>query len=140
MEQLINIKQSWWPRDITKWKAYTLLRLFPVAKSVIVRILLAIVASQNWHLHELDIKNAFLHGHSKEEIYMEAPEGYSVPKDNVCKLKRSLYGLKRASREHGVHKQIEDFGLSESNMTTVLQIGLLWKLKPTLILFSLSKI
>ena len=61
-----------------------------------VRTILAIAASQSWQLHQMDVKNAFLHGDLQEEIYMKLPSGMtnSSPHD-VCKLKRSLYGLKQ---------------------------------------------
>ena len=64
-----------------------------------VRTILAIAASQSWQLHQMDVKNVFLHGDLQEEIYMKLPSGMtnSSPHD-VCKLKRSLYGLKQASR------------------------------------------
>lgn len=71
----------------------------PVAKMTMVRTILAIAASQSWQLHQMDVKNVFLHGDLQEEIYMKLPSGItnSTPHD-VCKLKRSLYGLKQASR------------------------------------------
>ncbi|KAL0423871.1 UNVERIFIED_CONTAM: hypothetical protein Sradi_0921900 [Sesamum radiatum] len=64
----------------------------PVAKAVIVRILLFVASAKNWPIHQLDINNAFLHGFLDEDIYMTPPEGYSVALGQVCKLKRSLYG------------------------------------------------
>ncbi|GAB2270443.1 hypothetical protein Dimus_038847 [Dionaea muscipula] len=71
----------------------------PVAKLTIVRILLALVASQDWILHQMDVKNDFLHGYLNEEVYMKPPPGLSLPKLGlVCKLKRSLYGLKQDPR------------------------------------------
>ncbi|KOM49185.1 hypothetical protein LR48_Vigan08g001200 [Vigna angularis] len=59
-------------------------------------------AIRQWPLHQLDIKNAFLHGDLEEEIYMEQPPGFSCVAQGesklVCKLRRSLYGLKQSPR------------------------------------------
>lgn len=80
----------------------------PVAKMTIVRVLIAIVASQGWTLGQLDITNAFLHGDLHEEAYMQIPLGFhntcsqqssSSPTPMVCKLLNSLYGLKQAPRQ-----------------------------------------
>jgi len=64
-------------------------------------VLLAIVAHQNLELEQLDVKTAFLHGELKEEIYMTQPDGFQCPgkEDYVCKLKKSLYGLKQSPRQ-----------------------------------------
>ena len=73
----------------------------PVVKMTTIRMVLGIVASEDLHLEQLDVKIAFLHGDLKEDIYMVQPEGFQVAgKENlVCKLKRSLYGLKQAPRQ-----------------------------------------
>jgi hypothetical protein len=71
----------------------------PVAKMTTICTILAIAASQNWDLHQMDMKNAFLHGDLKEDLYMRPPAGLlSTPTSAVCKLRRSLYGLKQAPR------------------------------------------
>ncbi|MCO5612936.1 hypothetical protein L7F22_067209 [Adiantum nelumboides] len=72
----------------------------PVAKMAIVRTVIAVAASKGWLLHQMDVKNAFLHGDLQEEVYMEQPQGYEDVKHlgYVCKLKKALYGLKQAPR------------------------------------------
>ncbi|KAL0386347.1 UNVERIFIED_CONTAM: Retrovirus-related Pol polyprotein from transposon RE1 [Sesamum latifolium] len=69
-----------------------------------------------WPVHQVDINNAFLHGFLDEDIYMQAPAGYVVPKGKVCKLKRSLYGLKQASREWNLEltSKLLAFGFHQS--------------------------
>ena len=73
----------------------------PVVKHSSIRILLALVAQLNLELAQLDVKTAFLHGDLNEEIYMTQPEGYKVDgkEDWVCKLSKSLYGLKQSPRQ-----------------------------------------
>ncbi|KAJ4711012.1 Retrovirus-related Pol polyprotein from transposon TNT 1-94 [Melia azedarach] len=73
----------------------------PVVRHTSIRVLLAIVAHQDLELEQLDMKTAFLHGELEEEIYMTQPDGFQVSgkEDYVCKLKKSLYGLKQSPRQ-----------------------------------------
>ncbi|KAL0457111.1 UNVERIFIED_CONTAM: Retrovirus-related Pol polyprotein from transposon RE1 [Sesamum latifolium] len=89
----------------------------PVAKPVTVRLLLAIAAARNWEIHQLDVNNAFLHGRLDEEIFMTPPEGYQVAPGSVCRLTRSLYGLKQASQQWNQEftSQLLRFGFSQSS-------------------------
>lgn len=72
----------------------------PVAKIDTIRVLFSIAANQGWELHQFDVKNVFLHGDLHEEVYMEAPPGFSNDFDvgEVCRLKKALYGLKQSPR------------------------------------------
>nr|AAT01387.1 putative polyprotein [Oryza sativa Japonica Group]AAT44170.1 putative polyprotein [Oryza sativa Japonica Group] len=77
-----------------------------------IRTFFSIVAMHDLELEQLDVKTAFLHGELEEEIYMDQPEGFIVPgkEDYVCKLKRSLYGLKQSPRQW--YKRFDSFMLS----------------------------
>lgn len=68
---------------------------------VTVRALLALAVHNNSFLEQMDVNNAFLHGDLLEEIYMTIPQGYSdsLPPNSMCKLNKSLYGLKQANRQ-----------------------------------------
>eukprot|EP00253_Pinus_taeda_P036031 PITA_36031 len=63
-----------------------------------IHLALAIATAQGWEVHQMDVKNAFLHGDLSEEIYMEQPHGFIQDSSLVCRLKKSLYGLKQAPR------------------------------------------
>ncbi|GJV60784.1 retrovirus-related pol polyprotein from transposon TNT 1-94 [Tanacetum coccineum] len=62
---------------------------------------MALVAHYDLELHQIDVKTAFLNGDLHEDVYMTQPKGFMVEgkEHMVCKLKRSIYGLKQASRQ-----------------------------------------
>ena len=72
-----------------------------VVKMTSIRTVLSIVATEDLHLEQLDVKTTFLHGDLDEEIYMAQPRGFEVKGKEylVCRLKKSLYGLKQAPRQ-----------------------------------------
>ena len=69
-----------------------------MAKINSIRVLLSLAASLGWQLQQLDVKNAFLNRDLKEEVYMDPPPGFESEYgiEKVCKVKRSLYGLKQS--------------------------------------------
>ncbi|XP_021321359.1 uncharacterized protein LOC110437291 [Sorghum bicolor] len=72
----------------------------PVVKPTTVRTVLSLALTRGWPVHQLDVKNAFLHGVLTETVYCSKPAGFvdsSCP-DIVCRLKKSLYSLKQAPR------------------------------------------
>ncbi|CAI7852486.1 unnamed protein product [Closterium sp. NIES-54] len=69
----------------------------PVGSYVTARVLLAITAALDLDLMQLDVKNAFLHGVLDRDLYMEQPSYYEDGSPRVCKLVKSLYGLKQST-------------------------------------------
>ncbi|GJY44755.1 retrotransposon protein, putative, ty1-copia subclass [Tanacetum coccineum] len=90
----------------------------PVADIRAIRILIAIAAFYDYEIWQMDVKTAFLNGYLNEEVYMEQPEGFVSQKfpNRVCKLKRSIYGLKQASRQWNKRfdDEIKKFGFSQN--------------------------
>ncbi|CAM8951239.1 unnamed protein product [Rhodiola kirilowii] len=68
----------------------------PVAHMTTICTLLLVASVREWSISQLDVKNAFLNGELREEVYMRPPPGYSIPDGMVLHLCRSLYGLKQA--------------------------------------------
>ena len=66
-----------------------------------IRMVIAIAALRNLEIHQMDVKIAFLNGELDEEIYMEQPEEFCAigQEKKVCKLVKSLYGLKQALKQ-----------------------------------------
>ena len=85
----------------------------PVAKFPSIRALIAIGNYLDLEIHQMDVKTAFLNGELEEEIYMSPPDGIS--KKGICKLNRTLYGLKQSPRMW--NKKIDDFLVSKQRFT-----------------------
>jgi len=98
----------------------------PVARLTTFRTLLAIINERNLHAFQLDVKNAFLHGRIKEEIYMKLPLGFTNQENKVCKLKKALYGLKQAPRawNETFDKAMKELKFRQSEVDKCLYI---WK-------------
>lgn len=90
----------------------------PVAKMTTVCCLLTVAIAKGWELHQMDVSNAFLHGDLEEEVYMQVSNGYDTPKAGmVCRLRKSLYGLKQASRNwySKLSQALIEYGFQESH-------------------------
>ena len=98
----------------------------PVVKPVTVRVILSLALSQNWPIHQLDVKNAFLHGTLTETVYCVQPSGFvdSSRPDMVCRLNKSLYGLKQAPRtwHHRFASYLSSIGFVETKSDSSLFI------------------
>ena len=72
----------------------------PIARLTTIRVLLSLAASYGLIVHQMDVKTAFLNRELEEEIYMDQPDGFVVKGEerSVCKLLKSLYGLKQAAK------------------------------------------
>jgi hypothetical protein len=89
----------------------------PVAKLVTVRILLALANQFNLYVEQMDVKTAFLNGVLEEVIYMKQPEEFQKNESNlVCKLQKSLYGLKQSPRSwnNRFHNFVVQLGFKRS--------------------------
>ncbi|KAK1594679.1 hypothetical protein QYE76_008255 [Lolium multiflorum] len=72
----------------------------PVVKPGTIRTVLQLAVSRAWPVHQMDVSNAFLHGHLEEQVFCQQPTGFvdTTHPGHVCLLSRSLYGLKQAPR------------------------------------------
>ncbi|XP_019177741.1 PREDICTED: uncharacterized protein LOC109172946 [Ipomoea nil] len=89
-----------------------------VTRMTTIRTFLALVVARGWDIQQLDLNNSFLHGDLEEEVYMVLPPGFQTSKSNqVCRLLRSLYGLKQESRQWNAKltKALQDNGFHQSS-------------------------
>lgn len=91
----------------------------PVVRYDSLRTLLALIAHEDLEMIQFDVKTVFLYGELKEDIFMKIPEGLNIgsaSKESVCKLQKSLYGLKQASRcwNEKFSSFLRQFNFSES--------------------------
>ena len=98
---LERYKARWVLRGFTQRPGVGFAETFsPVVKPATVRTVLSLALSRRWPIHQLDVKNAFLHGTLTETVYFMQASGFedSTHPDFVCRLNKSLHGLKEATR------------------------------------------
>ncbi|RVW66755.1 Retrovirus-related Pol polyprotein from transposon RE2 [Vitis vinifera] len=107
-----------------RW-VYTV-KVGPDGQIASVRLLLSMAAMRSWPLYQLDIKNVFLHGDLAEEVYMEQPPGFVAQGESglVCRLRRSLYGLKQSPRAwfSRFSSVVQEFGMFAVQQTIPFSI------------------
>ena len=98
----------------------------PVMKYQSLRTILALACEEGMHVHQMDVKTAFLNGDLEEEVYMEQPDHLEKknPKQKVWKLKKALYGLKQAPRAWNkrLHEFLEAQGFTRSLYDTAIYV------------------
>jgi hypothetical protein len=96
----------------------------PVARYTSIRAIMSLATSMGWSLHQMDVKTTFLNGAIKEEVYIKQPQGFEVHSRDtlVCRLKKYLYGLKKAPRAWYaiIDNYLMIFGFSKSYADTDL--------------------
>lgn len=95
----------------------------PVVKMSTVRMMLAFANQHNYAVHQMDVTAAFLNGTLSEDVYMRQPRGFEEG-DKVCKLRKSLYGLKQASKSWNDRFNVfaERIGFRRSEEDTCLYV------------------
>ncbi|GJW93314.1 retrotransposon protein, putative, ty1-copia subclass [Tanacetum coccineum] len=90
----------------------------PIADIRTIKILISIAAFYDYEIWKMDVKTTFLNGYLDEDIYMVQPEGFVDPNHpgKVCKLQRSIYGLKQSSRSWNKRfdEEIKKFGFAQN--------------------------
>ena len=100
----------------------------PVPKMVTIRVVIDMAARKNWELDNMDVDTAFLNADIKEEIYIKQPKGFEEYGSNgeelVCKLKKSIYGLKQASRNWNdtIDQWMRSYGFKAANADPCLYV------------------
>ena len=86
----------------------------PVVRLETIRTILALAVSQDWEIQQMDVKGAYLNGILKEDVFMEQPEGYEDGTSRLCRLIKTLYGLKQSGREWNIvlNEQLETKNLN----------------------------
>ena len=111
----------------------------PVAMIKSTRIFLSIVAYYDFEIWQMDVKTTFLNSYLEENIYMMQPDGFIIEGQEhmVCKLHKSIYGLKKASRSWNKHfdQVIKSFGFNQNEEEPCVYRKMLYNIVVFLILY-----
>ena len=99
----------------------------PTVRMPTIRVVLAMAAIQDLHLHSIDISHAYLNGEMDCDVYMEQPEGFAVgdPREMVCLLKKSIYGTKQGGNRWNqkMRSVLEAIGYTQSYSDAFIYIS-----------------
>jgi hypothetical protein len=98
----------------------------PVGRKASLKLLINFVLENSWKWKQMDVDTAFLNANLEEEIYMNQPEGFTDASKRVCRLLKSIYGLKQASRMwyNTLKEFLEKLGLSRSRIDPCIYLAL----------------
>ncbi|GBE90191.1 hypothetical protein SCP_1900400 [Sparassis crispa] len=84
----------------------------PVVRLESIRAILALAVVNNWEIGQMDVKGAYLNGDLQEEIYMRQPEGFDDGSGRICRLRKTLYGLKQSGCKWNrkLHRELMELG------------------------------
>ena len=124
---LVRYKARWMVRGFTQQPGVDYGETFsPVVKPATIRVVLSLATASNWPIRQMDVKNAFLHGDLVETVYCQQPSGFvdSTHPTHVCRLNKSLYGLKQDPRTWFLHstRHLHSLGFVSSKCGTSLFI------------------
>ncbi len=123
--EIIKYKARYVARGFTQIQGIDYIDTFsPTARMTTLRVLMQIVSECNLIVHQLDVKTAYLNAKIDADIYLEQPEGFVIPGNNVCHLKKSIYGLKQSGRNWNItiNTFFESHNFSRSNIDHCLYI------------------
>jgi hypothetical protein len=91
----------------------------PVIKHATIRLVISLAVTYKWPIKQLDVQNAFLHGDLDETVFMLQPQGYIHPQypQHVCKLHKSLYGLRQAPRSQNCQLNFRPWASKKARQT-----------------------
>ena len=111
--KLIKYKARLVAKEFTQCPGYDYIETFsPVICMETVCAILALMVKNGYQIQQMDIKGAYLNGILKEKVYMKQPEGYDDRTGHVCKLIKTLYGLKQSGHEwnHKLDSKLKNLG------------------------------
>jgi hypothetical protein len=115
----VRFKARWVARGFNQQYGVDYKETFaPVMHAQSWHILIALAARTGFKIRQFDVSNAFLNGKLTEKVYLEQPHGFTVGQNKICKLTKSLYGLKQAANVW--NQELEHILTSQMHFTQIV--------------------